>query len=353
MEHAMGQPMGPAGRTGTRIRIVALILALVAAIAVAAGVALARSGSSGASPAGTGAVIINTNLGYQGGSAAGTGMVLTSSGEVLTNNHVIRGATSIRIAVPGTGRSYTAKVVGYDVADDVALLQTDGASNLQTAPTASSAVTVGEAVTAVGNAQGTGTLTSAKGSVTGLQKSITVSDDQGGSESLTGLIETDAGLQPGDSGGPLYDSAGDVIGMNTAASTADVSFQSSATDGYAIPIGKALSIARQIESGQSSTSVHVGSTPFLGIQVQQAGGSGFAPSGALVAGIVSGSPADSAGLSAGDVINAIDGQPITSSSSVVDALLGKEPGATVTITYTDQFGADQTVTVALADGPAQ
>jgi S1-C subfamily serine protease len=356
MEQPMGQPIGQASRTRTRFRIGLIVLAGLAGIAVAAAVALARTGSggsSGASPVGTGAVIINTTLGYQGGSAAGTGMVLTSSGEVLTNNHVIRGATSIRIVLPGTGRAYTAKVVGYDLADDVALLQADGASNLKTAPTASSAVTVGEAVTAVGNAQGTGTLTSAKGSVTGLQKSIVVSDDQGGSENLTGLIETDAGLQPGDSGGPLYDGAGNVIGMNTAASTAYAAYQSSASDGYAIPIAKALSIAKQIEAGQSSTQVHVGGTPFLGIQVQPDGDGGFSSSGALVAGIVSGSPAASSGLSAGDVINAIDGHPITSSSSVVEALLDKEPGASVTITYTDQFGADQTVTVALADGPAQ
>ncbi len=345
--------MSGAGPTRTRFRICMLVLACLAAIAVAAGVALARTGSSGASPVGTGAVIINTTLGYQGGSAAGTGMVLTSSGEVLTNNHVIRGATSIRIVVPGTGRAYTARVVGYDVADDVALLQAAGASNLKTAPTASSEVTVGEAVTAVGNAQGTGTLASARGSVTGLQKSIVVGDDQGGSESLTGLIETDAGLQPGDSGGPLYDNAGNVIGMNTAASTAYAAYETAATDGYAIPIAKALSIAKQIESGQSSTRVHVGGTPFLGIQVQPAGDGGFSSSGALVAGIVSGSPAESSGLTAGDVINAIDGHPITSSSSVVEALLAKEPGANVTITYTDQFGADQTVTVALADGPAQ
>ena len=119
-------------------------------------------------------------------------MVLTSSGEVLTNNHVIRGATSIKIAVPGTNHTYTAKVVGYDVADDVAVLQAAGASNLNTIETAaSSAVAVGDAVTAVGNADGTGKLTSATGSITGVQKAIVVSDDQGGTESLSGLIETD------------------------------------------------------------------------------------------------------------------------------------------------------------------
>lgn len=162
-----------------RWRFLALVVGGLAAIGVVAGVAVARTGG-GASSIGTGAVVIDTTVGYQGGSAAGTGMVLTSSGEVLTNNHVIQGATSIRVVVPGTNHAYTAKVVGYDVADDVAVLQAAGASNLKTiATTASSTVAVGDAVTAVGNADGTGKLASATGSITGVQKSIVVSDDQG------------------------------------------------------------------------------------------------------------------------------------------------------------------------------
>ncbi|TMM03097.1 MAG: PDZ domain-containing protein [Actinobacteria bacterium] len=335
-----------------RWRLLGLIVGGLAAIGVVAGVAVARTGG-GASTIGTGAVVIDTTVGYQGGSAAGTGMVLTSSGEVLTNNHVIRGATSIKIAVPGTNHTYTAKVVGYDVADDVAVLQAAGASNLNTIETAaSSAVAVGDAVTAVGNADGTGKLTSATGSITGVQKAIVVSDDQGGTESLSGLIETDAGLQRGDSGGPLFNSAGKVIGMDTAASTGYV-FRSTATDGYAIPIANALSIAKQIESGQASTRVHVGSTAFLGIEVQSAGAPGGSSSpGALVSGVVPGGPAASAGLSAGDTITAIDDHTV-SSSSITSALLTKKPGSKVEITYTDQSGASHSVSVRLAGGPAQ
>lgn len=327
----------------------------LAAIGVVAGVALARSGG-GASPIGTGAVVIDTTVGYQGGSAAGTGMVLTSSGEVLTNNHVIQGATSIRIVVPGTDHEYTAKVAGYDVADDVAVLQATGASNLKTiSMAASSTVAVGDVVTAVGNADGTGKLASATGSITGVQQSIVVSNDPAGTESLIGLIETDAGLQPGDSGGPLFNSAGKVIGMDTAASTG-YTFRSTATDGYAIPIANALSIANQIDSGHASTSVHVGSTAFLGIEVQPSGapgGLGVSSPGALVAGVVPGEPAASAGLSAGDVITAIDGHAIGSSSSITSVLLTKKPGSKVEITYTNQSGASQSVSVTLADGPAQ
>ena len=195
--------------------------------------------------------MIKTALAYQGASAAGTRMVLTSSGEILTNNHVIRGATTIKVIVPRTTRMYTAKVVGYDVIDDVAVLQAVGASNLKTvAPAATSNVSVGDAVTAVGNAGGTGTLSSARGSVTGLQQSVVVSDDEGGTARLTGMIGANTEVQPGDSGGPLLNRAGKVIGMDTAGSTGYVSDSTPATRAYAIPIAKALAIAKQVESGR-------------------------------------------------------------------------------------------------------
>src|SRR5262249_17389849 len=218
---------------------------VAAAVAAAAtGIALASHNST---PIGNGVVNVRTVLGYQQGAAAGTGIVLSSSGEVLTNNHVIRGSTSVRVTIPGTGRSYTAKVVGYDVADDVALLQLNGASNLRTATLGDSTkLHVGDNVTATGNAGGTGRLSSATGRIPGPGKTITAGDEQNGSEQLTGLIETNAGLQPGDSGGPLFDSSRHVIGMNTAASVG-FSFQTtSATDAYAIPIKKALGLVNVI-----------------------------------------------------------------------------------------------------------
>jgi S1-C subfamily serine protease len=171
----------------------------------AAGLAFARTQSA---PIGTGVVVIDTNLAYQGARAAGTGHVLTRSGEVLTNNHVIKGATTITIVVPGTGHSYKARVVGYDVSADVAVLQASGASNLKTVSLGNSAkVRSGQSVKAVGNAGGTGSLTRALGKVTAVARAITVSDDQGGTEDLTGLIETSAALQAGDSGGPLRNAA--------------------------------------------------------------------------------------------------------------------------------------------------
>jgi S1-C subfamily serine protease len=183
---------------------------------------------------------------------------------------------------------------------------------------------------------------------------VVVSDDQGGTARLTGLIGVNAGVQPGDSGGPLLNSAGKVIGMDTAGSTGYVSRSTTATQAYAIPITKALAIAKQIESGRASTRVHIGATPFLGIQVAsdiRRGGASSA--GAVVAGVMSGGPAASAGLSAGDVITAIDGRPITSSSSITSAILTLKPGAKVTISHTDQLGTSHSTTVTLASGPAQ
>ncbi len=197
----------------------------------------------------TGVVVVNTNLAYENGEAAGTGIVLTSNGEVLTNNHVIRGATTIHVVLPQTKRSYTARVLGYDVTADVALLQLQHASGLATASIGnSSTLRRGQSVTAVGNAGGTGSLTVTTGRITGLGRTITVNDDQGGAVQLVDLLETDASLQPGDSGGPLLDSARRVVGMDSAAS-ASFSFRGS-NDAYAIPINRAVSLARQIVAGQ-------------------------------------------------------------------------------------------------------
>ena len=188
-------PLATAGTTkGMKIvrrlprRIVLLVVAGLLAASVAAVTAVIAFARGTASPIGSGVVVIDTDLAYQGNAAAGTGMVLTSSGEMLTNNHVISGATTIKVVVPKTGHSYTAKVVGYDRSADVALLQLQGASNLKTVSTSSAKPSVGATVTALGNAGGNGTISSATGTVTGVGKQITASDDQGSSETLTGLI---------------------------------------------------------------------------------------------------------------------------------------------------------------------
>jgi S1-C subfamily serine protease len=332
----------------SRIRLALGTLAVVAAVAVAAAaVGLARDTTRPA--VGGGVVVIETSLGFQGAHAAGTGMVLTSSGRVLTNNHVIRGATDIRVVVPKTGRSFPAKVVGYDEPDDVAILQAGGASNLQTVPLGDSeTLDPGEPVRALGNAGGTGSLRAASGAVTGLDRAITVGDDQGGSERLSGMIETSADVQPGDSGGPLMDASGRVVGMDTAASVTRGLPQSATGTGFAIPINTALSIAGQIVRGDASARVHVGGTAFLGVEVVQ---NTLGGSGAVVTSVVPGSPADAAGLTPGDLITAVGDQAVSSPSQLTDLVAARKPGASVSAAYVDPQGASRTASLALASGP--
>lgn len=315
-------------------------------VAASAAVALALGhATSGSARVGSGVVVIETNLGFQDARAAGTGMVLTPSGTVLTNNHVIRGATAIRVVVPATGRSFGARVVGYDVADDVAVLQARGASHLTTVALGDpGALVAGQPVRALGNAGGTGSLRVAAGTVTGLDRAITVSDDQGGSERLRGMIETNAAVQPGDSGGPLLNAAGQVVGMDTAASAANAA----GGTGYAIPIDRATSIAGQIVRGEASGAVHVGATAFLGVEVVENGGGG---AGAVVTSVVPGSPADAAGLVPGDLITAVGDHVVSSPSGLTDIVTAQPPGRAVSATYIDGEGTTRTANVALGSGP--
>jgi S1-C subfamily serine protease len=339
----------------------------------------AGGGSSGGSATGTpsasetaiaakvdpGVVDINTTLGYQNAAAAGTGMVITSSGEVLTNNHVIDGATKITVRINGTGPSYTATVLGTDPTDDVALLQIHGVSGLKTVPLGdSSKVSAGAAVVAIGNALGLqGPPSVSSGTITALDQSVTASDSGGSNaENLTGLLQTDAPLQPGDSGGPLADASGQVIGMDTAASVG-TRFSSVSNVAFAIPINHALAIAKQIEAGQASVTVHIGPSPMLGVQIQSSGGTqrGFgsfggpavsAGSGAVVAGVAGGTPAASAGVVAGDTIVSFDGKTVSSASDLSQAIASRHPGDSVQLGWVDQSGQHHTATVRLATGPA-
>jgi S1-C subfamily serine protease len=336
------------------------LVALVVLIAVGTGAAYATTRAVKRAAIGTGVVVVNTNLAYQNGRAAGTGMVLSSTGEILTNNHVITGATTIKVVVPGTTHGYTARVVGYSVSKDVAVLQLQNASNLKTISAANSAaLKLGARVTALGNAGGTGTLTSATGTVTGLARSITVQDDSGGTEQLSGLIETNAALQAGDSGGPLLNNAGQVVGMDTAGSVSGGGRFAAyaASDGFAIPIKTALAVAKQIEAGTASATVHVGATPFLGIGVESAQSAPFEATGAsfglAVVNVVSAGGAARAGLVTGDVITAVDGKAVSAQSDLQSILLAHRPGDRVTITYTDPGGSAHTTTATLGSGPPQ
>ncbi len=302
-----------------------------------------------------GVVLIDTVLPYQDAQAAGTGMVLTSSGQVLTNYHVVEGAGTIRVTVAATGQTYPATVVGSDPTDDVALLQLTGASGLTTVKADDDQARVGDAVTAVGNAGGTGSLTAAAGTISSLTSSVTAaSEGSSGSETLGSMIETTADVVAGDSGGPLIDAEGEVVGIDTAASTG------AEIDGYAIPIQRALGIVDQIRSGAETSTVRVGPAAFLGVQLSSGtpmAGYGFGASnaglvsGATVGNVIPGGAAAGAGLQAGDVITSLNGKPVTSATDVSTALAGTNPGDQVTIGWTDQAGASHTATVALGASP--
>ena len=371
-------------RRGRRLAMTASVAAV--GLAVGAGAVYAMNGTSStatatsttalstaqvASRVDPGLVDIVSTLGYQGAEAAGTGMVVTSSGEVLTNNHVIDGATSIKVTDIGNGRTYTAAVVGYNKTDDVAVLQLRGASGLTTVSFGNSSdVTAGDTVVALGNAGGKGgTPSVAAGTITALNQAITASDEGSGtSENLTGMFETNADIQAGDSGGSLVNAYGQVIGMDTAASSSSEmsspfgqssgsSSAQSGTQGFAIPINKALSIASEIVAGDATSTVHIGATGFLGVEVGSSGNS-FMPggeqdsSGVTVEGTLSGSPAAQAGLSAGDAIEAINGHAVSSSSDVESVISQYHPGDKVSVSWTDGYGQSHTSTITLANGPA-
>ena len=294
-------------------------------------------------------MLINTTLQYDSEAAAGTGMVVNADGLVLTNNHVIEDSTKITATVVSTGKTYPARVIGYDQTGDVALIQLQNASGLTTVPIGNSAsAKAGEAVVALGNAEGQGHITATPGHITALNQTITASDEAGSttSETLYGTIQTNADIVPGDSGGPLASTVG-VIGMDTAGNDAG---DQQAPAGFAIPINTALSVARQIAAGHASSTITIGYPPFMGIfigsgsssnpqtqaqqQAQQNGDSGdsgstpacytsnedltvpsaIAPvsSGTLIDGTICGSPAASAGLTGGAVITAVNGQAVGS-----------------------------------------
>ena len=256
----------------------------------------------------------------------------------------------------GNGQTYTASVVGYDAAHDVAVLQLKGASGLQTASISTAAATVGESVVAAGNAGGTGgTPTAAAGSVTAVDQSITASNDlTGSSERLSGLIEVDAAIQSGDSGGALVDSSGGVIGINTAGS-ANYSLSSQTGRGFAIPIADALTIASAVEAGQGSATTHVGASAFLGVLRGSPNANGrvgrSSTAGALVGGVVSGDPAAKAGIVAGDTITSLGGKTVDSATTLGQLMIGYHPGDTVTIGWVNTSGTAHTAKVALVSGP--
>ncbi len=300
-------------------------------------------------------VDVNTTIASLG-QAAGTGIILTSAGEILTNNHVIQGANDVHVTIPGRSGTYAATVIGVSTIADVALIEVHGVSGLATATLAdSSSLTVAEQLVAIGNALGQGTPSVTQGAVTALDQSITASDGSS-SEQLSGLIQTDVPISPGDSGGPLVNSAGQVVGMITAGETSSPR-QTTSTVGYAIPANDAVTVVDEILSGSTSQGIVLGLPGYLGVAVSNlnsitAGALGLGTSaGALVIGVASGSPAAEANIAQNAVITGIDGVSISSATALGPAIQSHKPGQQVRISWIDQSGS-HTATVNLATGPA-
>jgi len=424
-------PDPPPGRPGRGGRFLVYIAVAALAASIGAGVTVAVNRHNAAPPAGIsshdvpgpgtnaagsgsssatlnraavakevdrGLVDLTSMLRYNGETAEGTGMIMSSSGLVLTNNHVIDQATTIRASLvdPGSGstQSYPAQVVGYDATDDVALLRLEGASGLPVETFGnSSQVTLGTPVLALGNAEGRGGATPAAGIINALNRSIQASDEgSGGTEDLNHMLQTNAEIQDGDSGGALANNAGQVIGMITAANTATSSqVGSGGTLGFAIPINGALAIARQIAAGQPSSTVYIGLPGFLGVEVatsnssspqQQAddeaqagggrpgGGTGqscqttnqqagipahIAPiaAGALILGVLCNTAAAAAGMVPGDVITSVAGQAITTPDSLTSVTARYHPGAIVSVTWVSLDGVEHTTRMEMGPGPAR
>jgi putative serine protease PepD len=260
--------------------------------------------------------------------AEGTGIVYDAKGDIVTNEHVIDGATSIVVKF-WNGKTAKATLVGADKNNDLAIIKVDPSATTLTPLSFgdSNAVQTGESVFAIGSPFGlTESLSTGVVSATGRQI------ESPANTTIANAIQTDAAINHGNSGGPLLDSAGNVIGIN-----AQIESDSGGNDGvgFAIPANTIKKVATSLIAGQKVAN------PFIGITIEDA-----ASGGAQIGKVTAGSPAATAGLQAGDVITAIDSTPVTSVSDLVNAVAADSVGQKVTLTIT-RGDASQTIPVTL------
>jgi len=270
----------------------------------------------------------------QSGEAIGTGVIISADGEILTNNHVIAAGGDVHVRFSGNTEPTPATVVAADPNNDLALLRVDVGADLPAATFADPpSIHIGEPVVAIGFAldlDGDPTVT--LGIVSALDRTIIT--DEG---ALDGLIQTDAAISSGNSGGPLVNAAGQVIGINTA--VAESNAQQAATNvGFAIGVGEVLDVLEDLRAGGQRE------PGFLGVSLGDRTDGG---SGALVAQVNPGSPAADAGLEVGDVVVRIDDQPINGSEGLVGVVRDHSPGDKVTIVVV-RNGDQVTLTATLA-----
>ena len=352
----------PKGRRASRLSGALAALMLLAGLSIAPATAEPLPPPAPATPLDQSALLgqvvpglvdINTTLGYQGAAGAGAGIVLSPNGDVLTNNHVIEGATEITAVSLANSQTYQVDVIGFDRGNDIAVIRLRGAGGLPTANLGtSSRLAVGDPIAAVGNSNGTGGPPSyAPGTITQLGASVRASDEAGGGvRELFDLIRVAAEIRPGDSGGPLVNSAGQVVGVTVAATLNYHMGGVSGAEGFAIPIDRAIAIANQIRAGAPSPSVHLGDTAFIGVGIADAATLG-GPPGAVIRQVLPDTPAGRVGLLPGDIITALDGIPVNSAADLSNIMDQRRPGNTVMLTWIDRLGNPRTAPVLLAKGP--
>ncbi len=331
-------------RFHTRWRMVVAVVATVASAALVApptpALAAPQDLSAVASQTEPTVARIDTTINYQHAIGAGTGIVLDPSGTLLTNFHVVQGADTITGTVEG--RSYPADLVGYDRNRDIAVIQLRGAGGLPVAQLGdSSRLAVGDPVVALGNARGSGSpLTREAGQVVGFGRTINAKDElTGASNAATGLIEFAAPVRAGDSGGPVVDGAGQVVGVTTAAT---VNFRMDpGGSGFAIPINDALATANQIRSRQASDTVHIGPPTLLGVGVNGKNQPDNLP-GVVIFEVLPGGPAQQAGLHDGDVLLSIDGEQLNSATALTNVLDRHYSGDVVDLVWINRAGQQLT-----------
>jgi S1-C subfamily serine protease len=272
----------------------------------------------------------------------GSGMIISSNGLVITNNHVIELASEdgapITVTESGSTKAQKAALVGTDPSDDVALIRIDGASNLKTITFGDSdKAVIGDAVVAIGNALGLsqGSPTVTQGIISATGRTVTAGDTESDTETLSDLIQTDAAINPGNSGGPLIDTAGQVIGMNTAVAGDTGDGTDAQNIGFAIPSARIESLIPQLQKGGTQPT----GSGYIGVEIETLTSQlrqeyGFTPqSGAVILNVVSGSPADNAGLEEGDVIVGVGSTAVTSADDLQNIIQKEKAGQKITVIY--------------------
>jgi len=347
-------PPPPAPPNPNRRYVIGLVVAaaVIPMLAIGWVVVSGTHGTAGKAPASAAvidAAIVNINGVVPGGFIAGTGMVLTPGGIVLTNNHVVADTTSLTAQLAGRGPVYRATVIGVDPTQDVAVIQLEGAQGLPATPfDLSGSLDIGDPVTGLGNALGRdGAPVPATGTVTSLDETIFVEDEDATiMETLDGVVCFNAPIQPGDSGGPLLNASGRVIGMDTAGSL-NTATGAGATWGCAIPITRAMSIAEEIEGGTPSPYIESGHRGILGVAVATRSGI----TGCVLTTITPGDAAAAAGMTVGDVITAVGGVAVTSTADFNVVMQDRRPGDSVTVMWRDVAGRVHSAVAVLSAGP--